>query len=480
VTKTATVALKVLIVDDHQEVRQSLGEFLQQLGHQVVHASNGKEALRVAADEKPDLLLSDLRMPVMSGMELLQALEELDDPPPIAVMTAFGDAETAIEAMRLGAVDYLRKPINVEELHRLVERIAAADFTPVPAASQTREEADGLVVCGQEITRLVGLADRFHEATDLPCLIEGETGVGKELFARRIHHGPGANDKPFIALNCAAISPSLFEAELFGYAAGAFTGALASGNAGKLSMAANGTLFLDEIGDLPTDQQAKLLRLLEDKSWYPVGSNKIEKLKARVVCATNARLLDVVRSGKFREDLYYRLKVGHIRIPPLRERKDSILPLALVFLSRIRRSRGRGFQKISSAAETALREFSWPGNIRQLHHALEQACVQHDAAVLDVEHLQDLLCDRGVATAKLAKPPAPATLGALPPDQLTLDPNGFDLDKWQQAVIAAALNVCDGSPVRCAKYLGITRKVLYTLRKRYGLLGNRMSDRQDE
>ncbi len=456
----------MLLVDDHAEVRTSVADFLEQLGHTVLHAADGAKALAACARERPDLILSDLRMPGMSGLDLLQALEQFDPPPPFALMTAFGDTQTAIEAMRLGAIDYLRKPIDVKDLHALVERIAAQVLHEHPApAAPARKEADGLVVIGEPMRRLVELADRLH-ASDLPCLIEGETGSGKELFARRVHHGgdAAAGAGPFVAVNCAAIVAGLFESELFGYAPGAFTGAAAGGSGGKLSAAAGGTLFLDEIGDLPLDQQAKLLRLLEERLWYPVGSQKAVKLQARLVFATNAGLLERVRGGRFREDLYYRLKVGHLRLAPLRERREAIVPMALVFLERIRARHGRGFQKLSTAAAEMLTAYGWPGNVRQLLHLLEQASVAYDGAVLDVTHLRELQPDIAAATTQ-ARGDAPM----LDPTVAGLPKDGFDLDAWQRAVVAAALELNDGSPVRTADYLRISRKVLYTLRKRYGL-----------
>ncbi|MBA3698559.1 MAG: sigma-54-dependent Fis family transcriptional regulator [Planctomycetes bacterium] len=490
--------MRILLVDDHPEVRQSLGAFIEQLGHEALQCDNAPAAVATARKERPDLILSDLRMPGMDGLHLLAALEQLDHPPPLALMTAFGDADTAIAALRQGAVDYLRKPIDVRELHRLIERISS--LTPTanvisPTTTVTpviREEADGLVIHGENFARVIALADRLHAAHDLPCLIEGETGSGKELIARRIHHGGKPRiSSPFVAVNCAAIAPGLFEAELFGYAAGSFTGALAGGAQGKLALASGGTLLLDELADLPLDQQAKLLRVLEERTWYPVGSNQLQHLKARVVCACNADLLDLVGRHRFREDLYYRLKVGHVRIPPLRERREDIVPLAQVFMGRIRRTRGRGFQRLSSDAAQVLIGYPWPGNVRQLHHLLEQAGMLHDGAVLDVGPLRELLPElvppavTGTAAvlvpavvtspvAAIASAPAASNgvMSAPPLDQasIVLPDGNFDLDTWTRTVVQAALAKHHGSPVRTAAYLGVTRKVLYTLRKRYGLI----------
>jgi two-component system, NtrC family, response regulator AtoC len=480
--------MRILLVDDHPEVRQSLGAFIEQLGHEALECDNAPAAVATARTARPDLILSDLRMPGMDGLHLLAALEQLDHPPPLALMTAFGDADTAIAALRQGAVDYLRKPIDVRELHHLIERIS--NLTPTanlvsPAASEsapvTREEADGLVVYGEAFARVIALADRLHAAHELPCLIEGETGSGKELLARRIHHGGKPRiSSPFVAVNCAAIAPGLFEAELFGYAAGSFTGALAGGAQGKLALASGGTLLLDELADLPLDQQAKLLRVLEDRTYYPVGSNQLQQLKARVVCACNADLLDLVGRNRFREDLYYRLKVGHIRIPPLRERKEDIIVLAQVFMVRIRRTRGRGFQRLSSDAAHLLTSYAWPGNVRQLHHLLEQVGMLYDGAVLDAGPLRELLPDldppTAAVTANTSGGPsavsatvAPTTV-SLSPTAVVLPEGGFDLDTWTRTVVQVALAKHQGSPVRTAAYLGVTRKVLYTLRKRHGLI----------
>ena len=465
--------MRILIVDDHPDVRQSLGAFIEQLGHEALLCHHAPDAVATARREQPDLVLSDLRMPSMDGLQLFSALKQLDKIPPFALMTAFGDADTAIIALRHGAVDYLRKPIDVRELHRLIERVEATTSSTIHLnpESVVREEADGLIIHGDIFARVVALADRLHSAKDLPCLIEGETGSGKELIARRIHHGGEPRiSQPFIAINCAAISPGLFEAELFGYASGSFTGALSGGAQGKLALAAGGTLLLDELADLPNDQQAKLLRVLEDRTWYPVGSNQLQTLKARVICACNANLLDLVSKGRFREDLYYRLKVGHIRIPPLRERREDIASLATIFMQRIRRLRGRGFQRLSSEAARLLTAYHWPGNVRQLHHLLEELGMLNDGAVLD-ERLVRAQCvnpePSPTATSRPQETMPPAS------DQVMILPEGsFDLDRWTRKVLAAALDKHQGSPVRTADYLGVTRKVLYTLRKRHGLFSH--------
>jgi two-component system response regulator AtoC len=461
--------MRLLIVDNHAEGAAPVADQLKRLGHSVELARDGREALQAAARARPDLIIAWLRMPVMGGIELLQALEGVDDPPPLALLTTSADTEAAIEAKRMGAFDYLRTPIGGDELRALLDRVASLRRDDACKLSGS-EEADGLVVRGTALEHLVALADRLHAVRDMPCLIEGETGTGKALFARRLHHGGRPAKAPFISINCAAITPAQFESELFGHASD--TGAGDEGAIGKLQAACGGTILLDEIGDLPPPPQATLLRLLEDRTWHPVGSAMPHRLEARVLCATNARLLERVRAGRFREDLYYRLKGGHIRLPPLRERRADIVPLAEILLQRARRERGRGPQRLSSDAGAFLAAQPWPGNVRELMQLLGQAVLLHDGAVLDAERVRNLAMDGSAAEVVVAPQPWPVP-SERSPMPLRLPPDRFDLDAWHRSVVAAALALNEGSPVRTATYLGITRKVLYTLRKRYGMLESR-------
>ena len=459
--------MHILLVDDHAEVAASLSDFLTQLGHSVECTESARAALGLMERARPDLVLTDLRMPDMDGLALLDACEALDQPPPVALMTAFGDQATAIEAMRRGAVDYLRKPVDVRELHRLVER-----FEPAPSAKRNAVAVDGdaLIVLGATMERTVVRADRLHRASDLPCLIQGETGTGKELFARRIHAGGLPSKAPFIAVNTAAIPRELFEAEIFGYEAGAFTGARADGAPGKAELAAGGTLFLDEIGDLPLDQQAKLLRLLEQRTFFRIGGGTELAFTGRIIAATNANLLARVHDGRFREDLYYRLKVGHLHLPPLRERDGTAVALAHRLLERLAHRRGRPSLRLSSDAEAAIAAYAWPGNVREMVHALDQAVLLGDGAVITADQLS-LGADEP-SSGSTIRAAAGLCLPSRPPPDLRLGTDGFAIDDWHRAIIAAALAANQDSPVKTAEYLGLTRKVLYTLRKRYGLLGS--------
>lgn len=471
--------MKVLVVDDHPDALDALAAFVADLGHRVTTAGNGSEALAQARNQRPDLIISDLRMPGMDGLQLMAALEEFESPPPIALVTAFAEADVALEAMRQGACDFIRKPVDVRDIHRLIERIS--HNTRIAQRALTEPEvlvpqSDGLLVAGPAMAAVVALADRLHQFPSMPALIEAETGCGKELIARRIHHGGQPADLPFLAVNCAAIPPGLFEAEVFGYAPGAFTGASPGGSQGLLAQAGAGTLFLDEIGELPLDQQAKLLRVLEERIYHPVGGTRQMRLQARVICATNRDLFREAGEGRFRNDLLYRLKVGYVRIPPLRERREEILPLAHAFVRAAVSIHGRGFTSIDAAAAARLRDGSWPGNVRQLRHALDRALLLRgpDELVLAAELLDRAGDDS--APGRAIRTPAPAAsieLTAQPPTALVMPERQFDFDGWQKAMVAAALQRCQGSPVRTSAYLGLSRKVLYTLRRRYGLMEDR-------
>ncbi len=469
-----TCSMNILVVDDHSEVRTSIAQFITALGHTVVEAVSGNQAIGMIHANAISLIISDINMPNGDGFELLAVVNDMEHAPPVALMTAFGDNEVGIRALKSGACDYIHKPIDVRDIHNLLTTVESV--TQLPAKQTLQHEADGIIVYSSKIAEQLRLCERIHTTPELPAFISGKTGTGKELFARRIHHGGNFhNTDPFIAVNCAAIAPSLFEAELFGYADGAFTGATTGGAKGKLALAAGGTVFLDEIAELPKDQQAKLLRVLESKRWYPIGSDTEEHLQARIVCAANVNLLEHVQSGAFREDLYYRLKVLRIQLPPLCEEPNAIPLLAQEFANDCRTKWGRGFTSIEDRAAALLSAAPWPGNIRQLRHYVEELCMLHDDTVLR-EHM--LVPKGNPATETFAKPNRKASAIIIPqllltPDAEDLPDDHFPLETFQAALIAAALKKHHYSPVKAAAYLGISRKVLYTLRKRYGLLKER-------
>ena len=495
--------MNILLVDNHPETCETLARFLERLGHDVTVRHRGGDALETFAAGDFPMVVSDVRMPGMSGIELLQAIRALPagEGTDVVLMTGHGGVETAIAAMRAGAYDYLLKPVNIEELALLTGKIA--EHQKLRRENRrlrehlTEEVREATVEARQEIDRLrklvrhtAGIPDfgvfspairevvrrslRFHRDRSVPVLIRGETGTGKELVARLIHFGeadPPAG--PFVDVNCAALTASLFESEIFGYEAGSFTGALAKGRKGKLDAAAGGTLFLDEIGDMPAELQAKLLRVLQEKEYYRVGG--LEKIRAdvRFVFATHVDLEQRVRDGRFREDLYFRLRVGTLELPPLRERREAILPLAGIFLAEAAGAKKKRFARIGKAAEDCLLRHSWPGNVRELRNAIEAAVVLFDDEILRPEHL--VLLDAasvagGKAEAGATRPEGrPEEAGPFSvqagPARFAIPEEPFSIEELNRQVLRKTVEKFGGNLTRAAGHLGLsTRTLSYRLK----------------
>ena len=480
--------MKVLLIDDDQDCRICVGEFLRDLGHQVSEAGNGQEALSLYQQDDFPMVLSDIKMPKMSGLELLQAIASLPAGPDtdVVLFTGHGDMETAIEALRAGAYDYLLKPINVEELAILTERIAehqslrrenkhlteSFSHQLEAATAETNRElarlkkmvvqSIGLPVVGifsEPMQDIMLQARKYHQERSIPVLIEGETGTGKEVIAKTIHYEDLEDTAPFVDVNCAALTPNLFESELFGYEGGAFTGGLTKGQKGKFDLAQGGTLFLDEVAEIPLAIQGKLLRVLQEKEFYRVGGLKKIKIDVRVICATNMELEKKVAEGSFRKDLYFRLKVGHLIIPPLRNRRDEIIPLAEMFLHDFSRQKGRRFKGIGEEAKRILSAYAWPGNVRELRNVMEWVVFMHDDDQLKPLHLGimdgNFAGGRGRASNN---DPGPI----LNPSHFTLPPTGFSLQDFINQVISQALKLHHGNKTETARYLGLSRRALYS------------------
>jgi DNA-binding NtrC family response regulator len=473
--------MNILLVDDDLSSRKSTAHFLTNyLGHQVTECSNGNEALEFLEKEEFPMLLTDIRMPELNGIELLKKVKS--DPRRetiyVVIITGYGELSTAIEALRNGAYDYLLKPVNVEELAAIVEKIAEhqhllrenrefktnfqakLDESTKEIESQLKDlqsvYADivgvGKVgIFSDKMKKIARLTEKYHKDRTIPVLIQGETGTGKEIIARMIHYNKGQVTAPFICINCSAISPSLFESELFGYEGGAFTGSKTKGMPGKLELAQGGTIFLDEIGDLPLDMQPKLLRVLQEREMYRIGGIKRIKLDVRVVCATNQDLRKLVDEGKFRRDLFYRLNTGFIDIPPLRERKEEIPPLAQLFLNHFAQIKKKRFRIISKKALDILMNKEWCGNIRDLENSIERAVLLYDEIELKPEHLEaGLYYEEEVAESQ-------NTI------LIKLEDDSLPLEKIEKEIINKILHRFQGNKTRTAQYLGITRQ---TLRKK--------------
>lgn len=368
---------KILIVDDESGIRSILKRVLGK-NHEVLEAENGKEALDILRTHRPDLLVCDLKMPEIDGMEVLRQVPEIDPDLVSIMITAHGSVEDAVQAMKLGALDYFRKPFDVEEVKVVVEKGLSVRSLKTQVADLRREVRER-----DRLDRILGKSPKMRQAFDLieqvapsrsTVLITGESGTGKELIARAIHaHSPRA-EKNFVAVNCAAISGELLESELFGHEKGAFTGAVSS-KIGKFEYAHGGTIFLDEIGEMDPKLQAKLLRVLQENEIDRVGGTKPIPVDVRVIASTNRSLRDRIKSGDFREDLFYRLNVVNITFPPLRERKEDIPLLAQGFLARYAEQNGRKIEGISPDALEILMKFNWPGNVRELENVIERATV---------------------------------------------------------------------------------------------------------
>lgn len=469
--------MRILVVDDDDLSREAVVDFLaHDLGFDVDERASAEDALVALETTAYALVVSDVRMPKMSGLDLLQRIKGGPSRgTAVVLMTGYADLETVIAALRAGAEDYIQKPLNIEELAVIVDRVRervqpSAGALEIPTdpreaealriEHQTQIEIPGvgrLGIFSEALRRVVALAERLHGYRTVPVLIEGETGTGKELVARLVHHGPRAREEagPFVAINCSAISPSLFESELFGYERGAFTGAADAGKVGQLERAQGGTLFLDEIGDLPLELQPKFLRVLQQREMTRVGGTSSRALDVRIVCATNRDLEAMMESGAFRRDLYYRLNVGRIRIPPLRERTEDILPLAQMALEELSARYGRLFRFIGESAREALLAAPWVGNARELVNTVERAVLLHDAVVLRAEHL-------ALGDGMPAETPQGEARWVLRPGSFELPPEGLDLEALEQEIVRKALALLDGNKSKTADYLRISRSALYT------------------
>jgi len=473
--------VKILIVDDDAMSRNAVTSFLaEDLGHETVQCASAEEALQHCRAEPFPLVVTDMRMQGMSGLGLLRAVRALPgrESTEVVIMTGFGDMESAIAALRAGAVDYLLKPLNIEELALVVDRIVqrrrveppVPTATP-PATDESVNETDTLLggetymdvpglgrigIFSDAQRAAVRLATHLHLYRTVPVLVEGETGTGKEILARLVHHGAEGADveRPFVTVNCSAITPTLFESELFGYERGAFTGASGSGKQGKLEMAQGGTIFLDEIGDLPLDLQPKFLRVLQQREMYRVGSTKRITLDVRIIGATNRNLTEMVKQGTFRQDLYYRLNVGRIKMPPLRENHEAILPLTQMFLEKFSLRHGRRFRYIPPEARELLLGHSWPGNVRELENAVERLTLLHDGPALRPEFLRFEDGEIEIADSDAAN--------VLRPGRLILPPDRLDLEELEKEIVRKALRMFNGNKSRTAAYLGLSRSALYT------------------
>jgi DNA-binding NtrC family response regulator len=441
----------VLVVEDEDLMRGILADLLAGEGYKVVCAASAEEGLECFSSEAPDLTITDINLGRMDGLELLDRLKQLDAEALVVMITAYSSVETAIAALRKGAYDYVTKPFINEELLQTV-RNALRQRALFRENHYLRRELRGRYNFDRIIGRSDALAEIFRlveriAGTATSVLIQGESGTGKELIARAIHYNSPRADKPFVAINCGALPENLLESELFGYVRGAFTGAQTN-KTGLLRAADGGTLFLDEVGEMPAPLQVKLLRALQEREVTPLGATRPHAFDARLIAATNRNLEEEVSSGRFREDLYYRLSVIGFTVPPLRERREDIPLLVRFFVSKFSRALGVPEKKVSDAAAQRLISYSWRGNVRELQNAVERAVALSDAEI-EPEHLPQKIRE------------TPAAIRDLTAATVTLD-------ELERRYILETLDRLSDDKARAAELLGIDLSTLYRKLKRYG------------
>lgn len=451
---------KILVIDDEPILRDSLRVALETSGDDVLTARTGEEGLDLFQRESPDLVLLDHWLPGMTGDEVLRTIKEMNPDIPVIVMTAQGSIELAVNAMKMGAFDFLIKPFELDQIEALVKRglervRLKKEVEWLRAQYQERFRSGGIVGVSQKMKEVLGLAEKTAKSSETTVLIEGETGTGKELLAEYIHFLSPRSSFPFIPINCGAIPKDLFESELFGYEKGAFTGALDKGKMGKVEAAEKGTLFLDEVGELSPSAQVKVLRVLEEKEYFRVGSVEKKKADVRIIAATNKDLESEVKKGNFRDDLYFRLNVVKLPIPPLRERKEDILPLFRFFIDRFNEQFKKGFTYLAKDAEGRILSYPWFGNIRELRNAVERIILLEKGDTILGKHLS-FLSEKEEPLEKISLAPR-------------IPPHGIVLEDVEKAYILEALKMKKGNKIQAAKMLGISRSALIYRMEKYGI-----------
>lgn len=450
---------RILVVDDEEHLRRVVQVQLQQIGYEVETARNGNEALEMLERKEFALMLADMRMPGMSGLDLLKRVRAEHPEIVVIILTAYGTIETAVEAMRAGAYDYIAKPVHPDELRLVVDRALeharlVEEITVLRSSLDAKYGFEHIIGRSDTLLSVLDMAARAARSQST-VLIQGETGTGKELLARAIHFNSPRKDRPFITINCGAIPRELLESELFGFRRGAFTGALEN-KRGKLEIADGGTLFLDEIGELPLELQAKLLRLIQQGEIDKIGAVDPIKVDVRVVAATHRNLQKMVEDGGFREDLYYRLAVIPLTLPPLRERADDIAELVDFFFDRSKRKHGRESMVLPQGLMPYFTRYRWPGNIRELENVIERLVVLARANEVVLADLPEVLRRERPIISDI---------------QLELPPHGINLEALEKELITRALQRFNNNQTHAAQYLDISRKTLIYRMEKHGIKG---------
>lgn len=454
---------KILVVDDERFITWSLKQHLEREGYEVSTAESGEEALEVFKAEIPDIILLDIHLPGISGFETLEAIRKINKEVIVIIITAHGDIETAVSAIKLGAYDFVEKPFDLNRISVLIKKALETinlkrEITYLREEQYDKYSFNNIIGKSKAMKEVIALAKKVAESDANTILIQGESGTGKNLIARAIHYHSSRASEPFVEITSTAIPETLIESELFGYEKGAFTDAKAS-KKGFFELANGGTIYLDEIGDIKPATQAKLLRVIEERTFKRIGGLKDISVNVRIIAATNKNLENAVKDGSFRADLYYRLKVIPIFIPPLRERKEDIIPLAMHYIKLFNKEFKKNVKGISPEAEKLLIDYPWHGNTRELKNVIERICILEDTETIYPEHIPSEIIDYSVTTPVEEE----KTSFSIPPE-------GLSLKNVERELITKALQMVNGNQTRAARLLGISRDALRYKMQKFGLL----------
>ena len=437
---------RILVVDDEHLIRWSLEQNLKKQGYEVSQAASGEDALKMVSEESPDIVLLDIQLPGINGLDVLEKIKEIDEDIIVIMVTALGVVETAVKAMRIGAHDYINKPFNLDELAIIIKKALETGELKKEVAHLRSEQVKkfglaNIIGGSRHMASVLGMVDKVAKSDAGTILIQGESGTGKELIAKAIHYESARSEKPFMAINCAAVPATLLESELMGHERGAFTDAKTL-KKGLFEMADGGTIFLDEIGDMDPGMQAKLLRILEERAFRRVGGTKEIPVDIRIISATNQDLLSLIEEKLFRKDLYYRIQVIPIYLPPLRERPDDVLVLAEHFIAHFNKEFSKTVKGISKMAGKFLTEYEWPGNVRELKNVIERAVILENEETLLLEHLpQEIVAKTSGASTG--------------PITFRLPPEGLDIEDVERELIRQSLEMSEGNQSKAARNLNL-------------------------
>lgn len=451
---------RILVVDDEAATRRLMEQTLKKQGYEILTASNGDEGLKKVMDENPDIVLLDIQLPGMDGINVLQKIREINKDSIVIMATAMDDLKVAVNAMRLGAYDYISKPFHIDDLTLTVNKAMETSRLRREVSTLKEERSrelgiEKIIGVSTHVQEILSMVKKISASEASTVLIQGESGTGKELIAKALHYESSRRDKPFMAINCSAVPENLLESELMGHEKGAFTDAKTM-RKGLFELADGGTVFLDEIGDMPLHMQTKLLRILEERNFRRVGGTKDIEVDVRIISATNKDLAKGVEDGSFRKDLYYRLQVIPLYLKSLRERKDDIIPLVNYFIAYFNKKFHKDVKTISLDAEKLILEYPWPGNVRELKNVIERVMLLGDGDILTVEHLPVEMTAKG-------QEPARAFTFKLPPE-------GIAIEEVEKELLKQALDLTSYNQTKAAKKLGVGVDALRYRMKKFGFL----------